>query len=141
VYETMVEPGIAEKLDKEIMQNIGGKETTNKNKMYGRPTKYRLTHPKELLFVDETGCNTTMKQDEHVGGEMFLLPCEDKESEIAAAVTDTPFYVLSFSSGTNEPVLCAVIFKSNKDVDNIPYTWRLGIDLAKDVTTGTTTAE
>jgi Tc5 transposase DNA-binding domain len=120
VYHEMVVSGIAKETEEEvIMYDVSGAVTTDKTKMYGRPTKYELTHPEELLFVDETGCNTNMKQDGHVGGEMFLLPCEDKETGISGAVTDMHFSVLCFTSGTGEPVLCAVILKSNKDIEDM----------------------
>ena len=46
VYERMVEAGIAEKEDEEIVYEAG------------LPSKYKLTLPEYLLFVDETGCNT-----------------------------------------------------------------------------------
>jgi hypothetical protein len=133
VYDEMVHAGIAEKVMEDVMYDVSGNITNDKTKMYGRPTKYILTRPEELLFVDETGCNTNMKQDGHVGGEMFLLPCEDAESGISGAVTDMHFSVLCFTSGTGEPVLCAVILKSNKDIVDIPINWRLGIDLTKNV--------
>jgi hypothetical protein len=70
VYEPMVAAKVATKLEEEVMYDFSGRITTDETKVYGRPTTYRLDHPKNVLFVDETGCNTIMKQDGHVGGEL-----------------------------------------------------------------------
>ncbi len=118
VYATMVEAGIAEEVQEAIQYDTG------------LPTKYRLTHPEYLLFVDETGCNTNQLNDGKVGGEVFIMPknCGDAAAP-AGATTDLHFTVLPFISGTGEPVLCSIIFKSEQDISQIPINWKLGIDL------------
>jgi len=118
IYEAMVEAGIAEELDEEI--NYGS----------GLPTRFKLTHPDYLLFVDETGCNTNQLNDGKVGGEVFIMPknCGDAAAP-AGATTDIHFTILPFISGTGEPVLCSIIFKSKQDIKDIPLNWKLGIDL------------
>jgi hypothetical protein len=119
IYEAMVEAGIAEELDEEI------------NYSSGLPTRFKLTHPDYLLFVDETGCNTSQLNDGKVGGEVFTMPknCGDAAAP-AGATTDIHFTILPFISGTGEPVLCSIIFKSEQDIKDIPLNWKLGIDLA-----------
>jgi hypothetical protein len=57
----MVEAGIAEEVEEAIQYDAGS------------PTKFKLTHPKFLLFVDETGCNTNQLNDGKVGGELYLM--------------------------------------------------------------------
>jgi hypothetical protein len=57
VCATMVEKGIAEKVEDAIHYETG------------LPTKYKLTHPEYLLFVNETGCNTNQLNIGKVGGE------------------------------------------------------------------------
>ena len=47
----------------------------------------------------------------------------------AGATTDLHFTVLPFISGTGEPVLCSIIFKSEQDISQIPINRKLGIDL------------
>jgi hypothetical protein len=47
----------------------------------------------------------------------------------AGATTDIHFTILPFTSGTGEPVLCSIIFKSEQDIKGIPLNWKLGIDL------------
>jgi hypothetical protein len=42
-------------MDKEVMYNKNGEVTSDKEKMYGSPTKYKMAHPEYLLFVNETG--------------------------------------------------------------------------------------
>jgi hypothetical protein len=42
VYESMVEAGIAEKLEEEKMYDIKGEETDKVDEMFGRPTKFRM---------------------------------------------------------------------------------------------------
>jgi hypothetical protein len=88
IYNTMVEVGIAEKVEEAIQYDAG------------LPTKFKLTHPEFLLFVDETGCNTNQLNDGKVGGELYLMPknCGDAAAP-AGATTDLHFTVLPFISG------------------------------------------
>ncbi len=117
----MVEAGIAEVVEEAIQHEAG------------LPTKYKLTRPEYLLFVDETGCYTNQLNDGKVGGELFIMP---KNVGVAAApagaTTDIHFTVLPFMSGTGEPVLCAIIFKSEQHISEIPVSWKTGIDLTVD---------
>jgi hypothetical protein len=62
VYEATVSAGVAKKEEEEI--NYGT----------GLPSRYRLTKPEYVLFVDETGCNTNQLNDGRVGGELFIVP-------------------------------------------------------------------
>jgi len=118
VYERMVEAGIAKKEDIETVQEDG------------LPSKYTLTLPEYLIFLDETGCNTNQVNDRKVKGEVFILP---KNSGDAAApigaTTNIHFTVLPFISGTGVPVLSAIIFKSEPSISEIPLSWKLGIEI------------
>ena len=97
------------------------------------PTKYKLTRPEFLLFVDETGCNTNQLNDGKVGGELFIMPKNAGDTAApAGATTDLHFTVLPFMSGTGEPVLCAIIFRSEQHISEIPVSWKTGIDLTVD---------
>jgi hypothetical protein len=42
---------------------------------------------------------------------------------------DLHFMVVPFISGTAEPVLSSIIFKSEQDISQIAINWKLGIDL------------
>jgi hypothetical protein len=121
VYETMVEAGIAEVVEEAIQHEAG------------LPTKYKLTRPEYLIFVDETGCNTNQLNDGKVGGELFIMPKNVGDAAApAGATTDIHFTVLPFISGTGEPVLCAIIFKSEQAISEIPVNWKTGINLCCD---------
>jgi hypothetical protein len=61
-------------LENEVMYDKNGEETTDKEKMFGRPTKYKMVHPEYLLCVYETGCNTNQKENGYIGGDLFVLP-------------------------------------------------------------------
>jgi hypothetical protein len=68
VYEEMVKAGIAEEKEEEIEYETG------------LSSKFQLTKPEFLLFVDETGCNTNQLNDGRVGGELFVVPKIDNEA-------------------------------------------------------------
>ncbi len=69
-----------------------------------------------MLFVDETGCNTNQLNDGQVGGELLVLPKNDNKANAPTGLTtDLHFIVLGFISGTGEPVICAIIFKSEQN--------------------------
>jgi hypothetical protein len=69
VYKRMVEAGVAKRLDEEVMLDKEGNIVTNKEEMFGHPTRYIVTKPKRILFVDETGSNTNQKEDGFAGGQ------------------------------------------------------------------------
>jgi hypothetical protein len=121
VYEAMVTAGVAEKGEEEITYETG------------LPSKYKLTKPEYVLFVDETGCNTNQLNDGRVGGELFIVPKVDNEAgRPIGSTTDLHFTVLGFISGTGEAVMCAIIFKSDLPVSEIPISWKLGLDITQD---------
>lgn len=141
VYTKMVEAKVAEKLESEVMFNKEGKEVENEAEMYGRPTKYRLTNPDNIVFVDETGCNTNQKTDGHVGGRLYVLPRGCSEGGTVGASSDIHFTVMCFTSGSGKPIMCAIILKSNKDSTQLPINWRFGIDIRKDLIDGSSEVE
>jgi hypothetical protein len=138
----MFSAGIAKKMDEEVMYNKNGEVTSDKEKMYGRPTKYKMFHPEYLLFVNETGCNTNQKDNGHVSVELFVLPTKERgEGGVSGALTDIHFSILCFSSALGYPVMAAVILKWAKNIDGIPIPWKMGIDITKDIENGTTNDE
>jgi hypothetical protein len=99
----MVEVGIVEEVKDAIQYETG------------LPTKYKLTKPEFLLFVDKTGCNTNILNDSKAGGELYIMlkNCSNGVAP-ARATTDLYFTVLPFTSDTGEPVLCVIILKSEQ---------------------------
>jgi hypothetical protein len=109
--------------------------------MFGRPSKYRLDRPEYLLSVDETGSSCNQKDDGLAGSELFVLPRDSQDLGVKGAVTNIHYTVLCFTSATGEPVMCAIILKSTKDISEIPILWKLEINVRKDVVTGETNYE
>jgi hypothetical protein len=72
IYEKLAEKGLAEVWETEKMLDKEGNEVTNKEDMYGRPTKYNLTHPEKLIFVDEVGDNTSQANDGNKTGTKYF---------------------------------------------------------------------
>jgi hypothetical protein len=67
-----------------------------------------------------------------MGCEVFIMPkdCSDATAPPTEATTDLHYTVLPFLSGTGDvPVLCAIIFKSEQSIKDIPINWKLGIYL------------
>jgi hypothetical protein len=121
VYKEMVKAGVAEKEEENIKYETG------------LPSRFRLTKPKFLLFVDETGCNTNQLNDGRVGGELFVLPKMDNEAGLPiGSTTDLHFTVLRFISGIGEAVMCTIIFKFELPVSKILVSWKLGLDITCD---------
>lgn len=134
MYDRMA--GVAKKLDKEVMLDIYGKITLDSDKMVGRKTKYILTLPEQVLFVDETGCNTNQTEDHLVGGRLYVLPRHENDGGKIGSTTDIHFTLLCFSAATGDPLMCAIILKSEQDIKDIPIHWKFGIDIRKNVVTG-----
>jgi hypothetical protein len=76
-----------------------------------------------------------MKEDGFAGGQLFCLATRygmpDKERSRGS--TDIHYIILCFTSATREPVLCAVILKTTKEIQDIPLSWKMGIDIRKDI--------
>ncbi len=72
------------------------------------------------------GCNTDQLNDGKVWWELFIMP------KIVGSTTGIHFTVLPFMSGTGEPVLCTIVFKSEQHISEIPVNWKMGIDLIVD---------
>jgi hypothetical protein len=141
VYEAMVEAGVAEKFDEEVWLDCHNQVTINQHEAIGRKTRYRLLKPERCVFVDETGCNTNMKTDGHVGGRRYVMANGQSEGARTGVTSDIHFTLLAFTSGTGEAIMCAIIMKSEKHVADLPISWKLGIDITKEINTGQTLLE
>jgi hypothetical protein len=130
-YARMVECGIAVELDEEVyMDKQGNVVSKNDENVYGQPSKYRITHPELLIMADECGSSTNQTSDGQVGRQQFVLPLDMVDGAgLHGSTVDNHFTLLPFITGEGEPVLCAIILKSDKDACDIPLTWRYGIDV------------
>jgi hypothetical protein len=112
VYEEMVLAGIAEKKEEEIEYGTG------------LPSKFQLTKPEFLHFINDTCCNMNQLNDGREGGKLFIMPKIGNEAGApTGSMTDLHFMVLGFISGTGEAVMCTFIFKSEQPVSEIPISW------------------
>jgi hypothetical protein len=74
IFTTMVRAGVTMELPKHVFQDKEGNTFLYDDpKRLGRKTKYKLTHPERVLFVDEVGENTSQKQDGHIGGRKLVV--------------------------------------------------------------------
>jgi hypothetical protein len=136
-----VEAGVAVKFEEEMMFDKEGNITDDPEKMYGRPLKYMIIRPEQCVFVDETGCNTNCKNDGFIGGQRFVMARDQTEGGRLGVTTDLHFTVLTFTAGTGEPIMCSIILKSEKLIEDIPLGWSMGVDMSKNIETGETTVE
>lgn len=142
IYSQMVKSNVAKELENEVLLDKEGNIVDNEEDSFGLPSKYIVTAPHYILFVDETGKNTNMKTDGMVGGQRFVIPRDAVTNTGCLGKTmDIHFTVLCFTAGTGEPVMCAVIFKSEQDVSKITLSWKMGINIRRDILTGNTDAE
>ena len=125
---SMVRCGVAERLEVPVMLDRNGKKVDDISLMYGKPTTYRLIKPEDCVYVDETGCNTNMKMDSIIGGTKYVTPADDECACPVGLTTDLHFTVLCFTSGTGDPIMCAIILKSERDIKYLPPSWKFGID-------------
>ena len=139
VYEQMVISKVAIKLDEPVLYNKEGCEVLPDDASgFGHASKYKVTDPRYIIFVDETGKNTNMKNDGKAGGRKLVIPADAVGNNCGyiGSTTDIHFTVLCFTCATGEPVMCAVIFKSEKNISELPVTWKYRINIRKDVLTG-----
>ena len=112
VYDRMKEARILEDLDEPVWINREGDIVMSAEEALGMKVIHRVKHPEYMLFVDEVGNNTNMKDDGKVGGER-LLKEKGQRAKITAATSDANFTVLGFTAKTGEPVMCVIIFPGN----------------------------
>jgi hypothetical protein len=103
VYEAMVESGVASKFDEEQFLDSEGNIVEKEEDAFGRKTKYLLTRPEYVFFVDDVGDNTSQKNDGNVGGQMFVVG-KNERTLIRASYADNHFTVLGFTTADGNPV-------------------------------------
>ena len=144
IYDKLVEAGVAEKSSAPYPYDAEGYllESADDTNLLGVPTRYRLTDPDWLLFVDETGANTNMKKDGRIGQKTYIVGQNQGETGRQGAANDIHFTTLVFQAATGDPVLCGVILKSNREfASDLPITTTLGFDVTKTVREGEGTSD
>ena len=76
---------------------------------FGRKTKFLLTKPNYLIFVDETGDDTSQKSDGNRGGEKFVVGVGNR-ALLSSSFDSSHWTTLGFTLGDGRPLLCVIIF-------------------------------
>jgi hypothetical protein len=140
IYENLVKARIAVTLPEPVFLNADGNivdnpegqlfddiDNNHPNRPLGLPCETKMIHPEYLLFFDETGCNTNQKKDGHYGGQKFACGRGMTPKQICST-RDRHFTVLGITASTGDPVLCVVIFASDKKT-GVNANWAEGIDI------------
>jgi hypothetical protein len=142
IYQNLCDARVARRLDEAVFQNMNGETVDNPEEKYlfdidsnapeqplGLPCEHEIVNPDYLLFFDETGCNTNQKKDGHNGGEKYVCGRGMRPKQIASN-RDRHFTVLGLTAASGDPVLCVVIFASERK--GVAASWAEGIDLTVD---------
>jgi hypothetical protein len=100
-----------------------------------------IIQPERCVFVDEMDCNTNCKNAGYVGGQRYVMARDQTEGGQLGVTTDLHFTVLTFTAGTGQPIMCSIILKIRKLIEDIPLGWSIGVDMTKNIETGETTVE
>ena len=127
MYARFVEVGIAEKLEVPVsMDRLGN--IVDAEHQYGKAVEHRFLYPERVIHMDETGCNTNMKNDGQVGGKHFIGGIGMK-LDTPASTNDVRFTLLPMSNAKGEALLTTVIYQSDNP-KGIPANWKTGIDIS-----------
>mmetsp|Transcript_25354 Transcript_25354/g.42136 ORF Transcript_25354/g.42136 Transcript_25354/m.42136 type:complete len:154 (+) Transcript_25354:120-581(+) len=69
VYKEMGAARLLEELDEPVWMDLEGEVVATEAEAVGEKVTHDVKHPDYMLFVDEVGNNTNMKDDGNVGGE------------------------------------------------------------------------
>jgi hypothetical protein len=124
VYDQMKQAGVLEDLEEPVWMNLAGDIVSSEAEAFGEKVSQIVKHPDYVMFVDEVGNNTNMKDDGRIGGER-LLKARGQTAEVYSATSDAHFTVLGFTAATGEPVMCAIIFAAGEMTQEL----QLGVDI------------
>jgi len=111
IYGELVDSGVAKVLPEPVWVDVDGNKVDAEAEAHGCKVAIELVHPNCFLMGDETGCNTNMKTDGHVGGKKHMGEARTRGCNKRAIATDMHFAVLPFTNALGEPVsaLCSHI--------------------------------
>jgi hypothetical protein len=114
IYKTMVRADVAEELHEPVFQDRKGNTVSEHDPTrYGRNTKFKLTHPRPVIFVYEVVENTSQKQDGHIGGHKLIV-ARGTRSQERSSYSDFHVTILGFTAVSGEPVIYAVIVATKR---------------------------
>jgi hypothetical protein len=134
IYENLVKTRIAVTLTEPVFMNADGNTVYNPegqllddidnmhpNHPLGLPCKTKMIHP---------GCNTNQKKDGYYGGQKFACGRGMTPKQFCST-SDRHFTMLGITASNGYPVLCVVIFASDKKT-GVNANWSEGIDITVD---------
>ena len=71
-----------------------------------------IVHPKHILFVGKTGCNTNFCSDKQEGGTKYVVAC-GTNAKCQVTTNDLQYTLLPFVARMGVPVIFATIFTSS----------------------------
>jgi len=108
VYRGMVKSGIAIELENEVWVNKQGLIVESEEESFERKTKFILTRPNYLIFVDETGDDTSQKHDGNQGSEKFVVGVKER-ALLSSSFDGCHWTSLGFTLGDGRRLLCVII--------------------------------
>lgn len=109
----MVRSNVAMQVPNKVFVILDRNFTENKQESIGRETKFLLTRPDCIFFVDEFGCNSLQKSDGNVSGHKFVVGNKAR-ALIRSSHQDCHFSVLGFTNAVSEPVCCIIFIAAAK---------------------------
>jgi hypothetical protein len=67
-----------------------------------------------VMTVNKTGANINQKSHGHMGGKLFVVGSDQRGIRPPGAATDNYLTVVIFTAATDEPIMIAMILKSDK---------------------------
>ena len=122
-YAELVKAGVAMEVDaEEYLDGKGNVVGEYDDGRLGNKTKFRMLHPRYLLFVDEVGSNTNAEKDK-TNSERRICHRDDRPQQVSSS-SDHHYTTLPFTNALGEPVCCVIIIagETNSVLDT------LGID-------------
>ena len=95
----MKEARILEALDETVWINLEDEIVMSTEEVLGMKFPHQVKHPEYMLFVDEVGNNTNMKDNGKVGGKR-LLKEKHQKAKITATTSYAHFTIFRFTSAT-----------------------------------------
>ena len=126
IYERFKEAKVAINCEPTYRNRKG--QIVDKSDQYGELVNLKIIKPSYVLFAGKTGCNTSQAKDKNCGGEKFL--CKKGQTPLEKSCTgDHHFTMLPITSANGQPVICVVIFQSQKKDQRVPTHWHSGLDV------------
>ena len=120
----MADDGAAVSMDEVFTIKEG--EIVSEQEKCGRATTIKITHPKPICMMDETGCNALQNKDGLNASENKIVGVGNvprTESNRA----DHRRTLLPMTSATGEAIMCVATFQSEQKA--VPARWQSGIDV------------